>query len=542
MSFLNEFFNGNSRSDSPRGVDSKYTIKHDKWDAEDYRRIHDEVKDFSVAEKDLRNIAGEAASAAMADEFFSLVKAIPQLKDPKDVRPSHLINASIMAEQMKLSQYESLRAHSVGDPIGTALAAVAMEPALEGLYDKLKKERELAEQLEQQMSEYEGLEEEQRSIEEMMQDVPQDSQEAADYQQQAEQIAEQMERLRADIQDGQQELSDQLDGQSGTIRAAMGKAVNEALNDAENQSALGAAWGMDRGTIQRMDAAKRVELAKKLRNDKFKRLAELVGPMMRMAWAEQARKVNTVPEEVFDVELGNDINHMLPTEYLYLHMPELRIDWMRRFVDNSLLQYKLRGNDKVAKGGIIFCEDGSGSMAGEREVWAKAVGLALLQVAKMQKRPFTAYHFGSSNEIMNYDFDTVGKQLTADRTEGMKERFPQHLVGPEAVIDFAELFFGGGTDFVTPLSKALDKLRQQHAENGAVKGDIVFVTDGQCGVPPAWLDEFKAEQVRLGFRVFGVMIGGSTSSEPLNTICDGRIVTVSDLLSGKQISDIFGSL
>ncbi len=59
----------------------------------------------------------------------------------------------------------------------------------------------------------------------------------------------------------------------------------------------------------------------------------------------------------------------------------LELDWMRRFSEQNLLQYDLRGTEPTQRGGILIAEDGSGSMAGEREIWAKAIGLALLKIA-----------------------------------------------------------------------------------------------------------------------------------------------------------------
>jgi uncharacterized protein with von Willebrand factor type A (vWA) domain len=539
--FLKDFFAGKARKGSDRSVNSKYTIVHDKWDGDDYTRIHAEVKDFGVAEKALKQVAGDPATAAMADEFFSLVKAVPVLKDPKTIRPSHMVNAAVMAEQMKLAEYESLRSTAVGDPIGTALAAIAMEPQLEILYDKLKEEQKLADEMEQKMQEHEGLQEEQESVEEMMEKAQQegDEQKAQNYQEQAELIQAAMDKLQEEIEGAGEQLDEQLDGKAQQIRQGLNKALAEANKDADQQSALSTAWGLDRGTLQRMDAKKRIELSKKMKNEKFQRLADLIGPMMRMAWAAQNRKVNYTPEEIYDVGIGNDLPHMLPSEYLYLNHPVLKMDWMRRYTNHALLQYELRGSDKVAKGGIIFCEDGSGSMSGSNEVWAKAVGLALLHVAKMQKRPFTGIHFGGPGEIKTFEFTTTDKEFKSHTEYGHTH---EELTGVESVIDFAEIFFGGGTDFVTPLSRALDQLRKEHEKYGAVKGDIVFVTDGACGVPDKWLEEFKAEQARLGFRVFGIVIGGHSSSEPLNTIADGKVVEIKDLMSGGDIGHIFEAI
>jgi hypothetical protein len=38
------------------------------------------------------------------------------------------------------------------------------------------------------------------------------------------------------------------------------------------------------------------------------------------------------------------------------------------------------------------------------------------------------------------------------------------------------------------------------------------------------------------------VIGGAANSEPLNTICDGKVVAVADLVSGGDVSDIFNQI
>jgi uncharacterized protein with von Willebrand factor type A (vWA) domain len=160
-------------------------------------------------------------------------------------------------------------------------------------------------------------------------------------------------------------------------------------------------------------------------------------------------------------------------------------------------------------------------MSGDKEMWAKAVGLCLLHIARKQKRPFVAIQFGSRNEIMVHDF-----------RDGE--------ITPARVIDFAEFFFNGGTDFMAPLDRALSIINEEHQKTGAIKSDIVFATDGQCGVTDGWMKKFKEEQYRLAFNVYGINIGGSRGDQPLHAICDGRVATVKSITSGEDVREIFG--
>lgn len=546
QNFLGEFFGNDPYKVKKTTPQSKHVIKNDKWDREDYAAILDEMKELSVAEDKLTSAVDTGASA-MADTFFSLIKANPKLKDTKDIRPSFMVNYAVMDEATKLKEYEELRIHSTNDIVASGLSCIAMEPELEILFDKLEEEQKLAKQLEQQAQAMEGMSGELESAEEMLANAQAegDSGQAKNYQDQIEKIKEQMDQLREQMQQKAQELDEKLQGKIPQMKEASKEAMKAAKEKAEELDGLSSTWGLDPGTLSKLPAQRRIELASKFNNEKFRRIAELLGPMQRMAIAEQMRKVNYARDEIYDVELGNDLSNVLPTEMLYMNDDVADVLFFEKYTEQTLMQYKLRGSERVAKGGIIWCEDGSGSMHGEPEVWAKAVGLSLYQIAKMQKREFFGIHFGSVGETMTFDFHTDTGDGVDIELYGKPYKADGDAVGHhetlDGVIKFAETFFGGGTDFMTPLSQALDKLRDQHERFGGVKGDIVFCTDGICGVSEDWLKEFKAEQERLGFRVWGILLGYSPArdTEPLKTICDGRVFLLSDLLSGDGMRGVF---
>jgi len=503
----------------------KSTIKHDKWDTQDYERLlkEKELLDLAAAEDRITDSI-ETGGSLFADGYYTLSKAAPKVEDEGEVRPSHLINRRVMEESMELAEFDALREYSVGDEIGAALALIAMEPEYETLWDRLKNERKLAEQLTKQEQ---ALEQQEKTVEELMKELegldPEDEswQEAQQNYQDDQDLLNQ---LRQQLAEGAAALSEQLDQDGPMIKNRVRSIVKKGLEEVGNAEASAQAWGLERGQLIRMDAATRLELANRLKNPRLKHIAELIGPMQRLAFAEQLRKTTHARDEVYDLSQGNDLERVLPLELMGIRHPLMRLDFYKRYINDELVQYELRGQERVAKGGIIVCEDGSGSMSGEPEMWAKAVSICCLQIAKAQDRSFYGIHFGSPGEIYCKDF-----------------RDPRNVTF-EDVLDWAEVFFNGGTDFMTPLSKALEILQEEFQEKGAVSGDILFITDGACGVPEEWLQLFKEEQKRIGFRVFGCVIGGSRMSEPLRTICDGRVLTVADLKSGNDMRDIFREL
>ncbi len=106
-------------------------------------------------------------------------------------------------------------------------------------------------------------------------------------------------------------------------------------------------------------------------------------------------------------------------------------------------------------------------------------------------------------------------------------RHQRYVAEMSHVFELAEYFPGGGTDFQKPLSAALECLRQARYK----RGDVVFITDGECRVDSRWLAEFQRAKEQLGFSVISVLIDvGSNSLGALRDFSD-RITTISQLTS-----------
>ena len=167
---------------------------------------------------------------------------------------------------------------------------------------------------------------------------------------------------------------------------------------------------------------------------------------------------------------------------------------------------------------MVVCLDGSSSMAGDKEIWSKAVALTLLDIAQRQRRLFRSIAFSSA--------DMPLQVLELNRRQRYHAEVPK-------VLELAEYFPGGGTDFQKPLSAALECLQ----ESPYRRGDIVFITDGECRVDPAWLAEFRGAKDRLGFAVLSVLIDvGASAVGTLKEFSD-KVTTISQLTSdaGKEI-------
>jgi uncharacterized protein with von Willebrand factor type A (vWA) domain len=309
----------------------------------------------------------------------------------------------------------------------------------------------------------------------------------------------------------------QIEAQATNRLQAEAIKVAQELEDATDEAET---WGDTIGTGSRTPPGQKLELGRRLAgNEKLKKLARMVGRMKFHAQALRKKVFERSSEELLEVEQGDALHRLLPHELLSLHHPVLRKDFYRRFLDQELIQYSLRGVEEKGKGPMIVCLDGSSSMSGDKEIWSKAVSLTLLEIARKQRRLFRSICFSSAETPLQ-----ILDMNPRDRYE----------VETKTVMDLAEYFPGGGTDFQKPLDAALDCLSQSRFK----KGDIIFITDGECQVDPEWAENFRAEKERLGFSLFSILIDvGPASLGTLKEFSD-RISTIKQL-TGDEAKEIF---
>lgn len=304
----------------------------------------------------------------------------------------------------------------------------------------------------------------------------------------------------------------------GVVRNAVRAGVSEANQQIDDlERALVALPGIDDGVggqSTAMGTVRRVA-ERLLASPKLRRIAELAGRLIRIARDKQATKAD-VHSDVESIEEGDDLALVLPDELLLLAAGGAQAaEFGRRLVEGKLLQYRLRGTEQQARGPIVVCLDDSGSMAGAPEVWSKAVALALLDVARHQRRSFAVVHFDTR----------VGQVAVFDRAEP---------VDYGRLLDALDWFSGGGTCFEPPLREALriigDKLPQ---------ADIVFVTDDAGSVSVEFRSWYRRECAARGVVGYGVAIGVSTA------VMDSlgfRSVRLTDLTRDEEVHEQIFSL
>nr|WP_246260528.1 VWA domain-containing protein [Streptomyces typhae] len=289
------------------------------------------------------------------------------------------------------------------------------------------------------------------------------------------------------------------------------------------------AWGVGSGALERMSFGERARLAERLRTSRLARWAELIGRFRQMADGERARKVENANGELVGVTLGDDLSRVIPSELANLGLPGSRALFAARYAAGELMLYDSQGEQDTGRGAIVACVDTSHSMYVEgpggvtREAWAKACALALLDQARHAGRDFVGILFSAADKIQVF-------------------RFP---AGPPAdtaqVLDFAESFLGGGTSYQTPLTAAAELLEEEFNDAARTRGDIVMLTDDECGVTEEWTRGWNEAKRLLGFRVFGVAIGAppaAAAGSVLDALSD-NLRSIEDFTDVHAAADLF---
>jgi len=455
------------------------------------------------------------------DLFALLFKMNIVLYAEDEVVPSASFCRLILDHLRATPAIEALRQQTVLDETRAGLATLLLGERLLAL---LKSERILTRA---EMLDFWNLEHQENEIA----DGQAQADTASDLRQRAapatqRQLDELAQRMRRDAEAAERRLQHKARQVHATMsesaernRSRLEAQAQHVLNDLDQANMEADSWSLHVGSGERSSPGAQIELGKKLAdNAKLKKLGHMVGRMRTHALALRRHLFERANAEMYEVGTGAELSRLLPHELLALRHPLLRRDFGRRFLDAQLLQYALRAIEEKGRGPMIVCIDGSSSMAGDKEIWSKAVSLTLLDIAQRQRRLFRSICFSSA--------DTPLQVLDLNRRQ-------RYVAEMSKVFELAEYFPGGGTDFQKPLSAALDCLREARYK----RGDIVFITDGECRVDAEWLGEFKRAKDQLGFSLFSVLIDvGSSSLGALKDFSD-RITTISQLTSeaGKDI-------
>lgn len=336
-----------------------------------------------------------------------------------------------------------------------------------------------------------------------------------------------VQRLKKDVEQrrkAQQQVADDLPlALDNEIQGTVSRMPDQMQSLDDSAKNLGLGGGGD----GRVGAKERLELGERLaKSKKLQMIAKLTGAFREVAFEARRKRVARAPQELHEVQAGRDLEHLLPAELLGLRRQPraLHLDFLRRYAEGQLTQYKLHG--PASRGPMVICLDGSSSMHGSKEIWSKAVALTLMEIARRERRRCLAIMFSGTEEL--FEVELLGPGRRGTRRLQVKD---------EAVLRFAEHFPGGGTNFEAPLRRALEAV----AAGDYRRGDIVFVTDGEASVSEGLVEEIQQARRRHRFKIRGIEVDLAHSrAETLERFCD-EIRRVSDL-TADSMADLFSAV
>ena len=467
--------------------------------------------------------------ALLADLFFALFKYNLVWLTPDAVRKSAALNRTILEHLVASPAFAALKGRTLLEEDKAAIAALALaEQALELVRsERLLNRRELLDlwDLDHQEQDLAQRADELKAMAAAAAAL------AAGEEGTDEELKKKIEKLKDAAARAAQVSEARLNQKARQVSEQIGHADQSELRRLEAKT-IGLAQEIDRiaedshdfslefGQGGRLAAGERLELGRHLaRNRKLGELARLVGRFKQDARALRRKTMERGAAEAYDIERGAELGRMIPAELLAMHHPALKRDFGRRLLEGELLQYRLRDEEQKGKGPMVVCIDVSSSMEGDKELWAKAVSLTLMDIARRQRRLFRAVLFSSGPGSL--------KVLDLNR-----ERRYQPELGK--VMELAEYFPGGGTDFQQPLDAAMDLIEHKRLS----RADIVIITDGESQVAPEWLADLRRRKEDLQFSIFAVLVDvGSSELSTLAQMSD-RVTSVKKL-SAEGTREIF---
>ncbi len=503
---------------------SAHNIESDSFDREQFENLLSQSDELQLLIESGKNLLPNF-DALIMDLFSSFYKHNVVFLPENKAKKGSALARQLLPKVFKNKHYHELREKTVLEGFESALATIDMGGQVlswiksdEGPGDKtLLKEWEVN-QTEDRVDELEDEMETWQEVEDAS-DVMGEDLEKAKKNKEAELNYEQgkLENLIEEQKQNHEKMDFDMDKMVKQSLEQTDQMVSDAEDELQSWDiSMGAPGGTDKGVGEKLDLA-----SKLYKNDKLRKLSRLVGTLKDEMLATRRKVWSKRGSEVFDIATGDDIGKIIPTELISLRHKLLKHDFNKRFVEGRLNQYYLK--EERGRGPMVICLDGSSSMAGPKELWSKGVCLTLLEIAKRERRKFNVVVFSSGGTPLKV-FESIGKEGLSGW--GMRE---------SEIMELAEYFPGGGTNFEEPLNKAVSLLESSKFTGG----DIVFITDGESNVSDQWLKSFEEHKDKLKFKVYAVLIDLSERESwwTLSSFSD-KVTSVSNLTS-KEAKGLF---
>lgn len=300
------------------------------------------------------------------------------------------------------------------------------------------------------------------------------------------------------------------------IEKVSGQQLQEILAETKQEASKTKQTVLEIGTldgkkIEQLPMSEQFQLIEHIQNhDTLKKIAEMTGRFKKIAKKRMKTKQEVTMERK-GVTVGQEVGRLLPTEVANLIMPDSKLDFLRRYAEQQTFVFDTKGKNRKGRGPIIICMDESSSMTSIKEE-SKAFCLALLMIARRQKRDFAIIPFASD----------IGDILI----------FPKGRSTSKEIIRFSNQFLGGGTNYEKPLRASLDILEKSEFN----EADILFVTDGSSFLSSRFIEGFNAIKKKRKFECTSIVLTNlinTVDMELVNSFSD-KVIEVSELFEAED--------
>ncbi|RLG79047.1 MAG: hypothetical protein DRO10_01225 [Thermoprotei archaeon] len=261
------------------------------------------------------------------------------------------------------------------------------------------------------------------------------------------------------------------------VRRALKKVMKESSTLRKIERLM--STGLEAGKGSTLDLEESGEDVIKLaRNTDLEKLLEILSIMPDINRKIKRRYDPFSRGEFRGYDIGKDLERIVPTE---LMLP--KIYFKIKYLESKLLLY-----EKVlsrSSGPVYLLTDKSGSMEGEKMLWAKATSIALFMRSRRERRDFYMRFFdGLPHELIKVSRRSKPREVV---------RFLEYL---------SKVKGGGGTDITKAIVRACDDIKGGHVGKTS---DIIIITDGEDNIA----DGIIRRKLRLSnARLVAVMILG----------------------------------
>jgi uncharacterized protein with von Willebrand factor type A (vWA) domain len=467
-------------------------VSHSKLDE---AVLRDWRKHAPVLEEEIGNVPevngkplnGRVWERMVEDTFYSYFgKDEPQVAGRDAVEPEFRVNRAVADKQTRSERFQAQRPKTRMRGMEATLGAVAALDSIRKSYEQdMDEDVERASDIADTNDTLDDLDRQMAEMRE--QRAAADSSDLEELDQAMRDMAQAKRNALAKLDTLQQEQAGRVvEIAQGAARAAV--AANAAAERAVEQasSMIGLGPGKSPGTEAHVSPETMFALAERYaRSPVLQAVAEMMGRLELTMGSERRQLRKGGSEEMVDIELGNDLAFVLPQEKMLLRHPVGRLDFYRRYTERSLTQYEMWSELEQKRGPVIVLADGSSSMKGAKNIYARATALAVVGIANREKRSAAVIEFGSPNQTRTFIWPK-GQPLD-----------------PVECADFAEHAFNGGTSTLSGMREAAEIIR---GEAPFYSADLVICTDGEDWITDEDLairDELKA----MGVRIHGMSIG-----------------------------------